>query len=194
MYFKLFLSQFLGQAKWHSACSPNLASKWANQHWIVQSNEKSSIPIGNRLLVVILTSGDWLQMTIKYLKPNGISIRDNPFFIVLPILASCISLQSAMDRIWTCDTTNRRQSPSHSSILTHEWQRFFLQVVTSLEDAKQAQGQGPALDGKARAKYRFTGETPMELNFNKVSQLMQSFNIFFYINPYFFLTINEYEP
>ncbi|XP_022081121.1 uncharacterized protein LOC110973912 isoform X4 [Acanthaster planci] len=43
----------------------------------------------------------------------------------------------------------------------------YVEVVTSLEDAKRAQIHGPGLEGKARAKYRFNGETQMELSFNK---------------------------
>ncbi|XP_071808913.1 uncharacterized protein [Asterias amurensis] len=43
----------------------------------------------------------------------------------------------------------------------------YIEVVTSLEDAKKAQLQGPGLEGKARAKYKFSGETQTELNFNK---------------------------
>ncbi|XP_038061141.1 uncharacterized protein LOC119731922 isoform X4 [Patiria miniata] len=43
----------------------------------------------------------------------------------------------------------------------------YVEVVTSLEDAKKAQLHGPGLEGKARAKYKFSGETQMELSFSK---------------------------
>ena len=41
--------------------------------------------------------------------------------------------------------------------------------MTSIDEARQAMLSSPSTEGKARAKYKFKGETQLELSFNKVS-------------------------
>lgn len=42
------------------------------------------------------------------------------------------------------------------------------QVVTSIDEARKNQLASPSKEGKARAKFKFKGETQNELSFSKV--------------------------
>ncbi|XP_071954330.1 uncharacterized protein [Antedon mediterranea] len=43
----------------------------------------------------------------------------------------------------------------------------YVEIITTLEEARNAQISSPSFEGKAKAKFRFTGETAMELAFKK---------------------------
>ena len=47
---------------------------------------------------------------------------------------------------------------------------FPLQIVTSIEEARNMQATAPSSDGKGRAKYKFKGETANEMSVNKVGK------------------------
>ncbi|XP_072050069.1 LOW QUALITY PROTEIN: uncharacterized protein [Amphiura filiformis] len=45
--------------------------------------------------------------------------------------------------------------------------KAYVEVVTSIEEAREAMLSAPSTEGKARAKYKFKGETQLEMSFNK---------------------------